>query len=74
MPKNTHYKPEIEKDLGSISYVYDFVLITYLIFSLYWVFVGKVLEMENVATFRHSDVGTSQRSNVVGKTLTNLIS
>ena len=42
-------------------YIYDFVLITFRIFSLYWVFEGKVLEIEpcrsltsrrwNVATF-----------------------
>ena len=27
-------------------YIYDFILINFLKFSLYWVFVGKVLEME----------------------------
>ena len=66
-------------------HIYDFVLITFLIFSLYWVFVGKVLEMEpcrslgeewcrnqpNVVTFQRRDVPTLRRC---GKDLTNLIS
>ena len=43
---------------GDQFHIYDFILITFIIFSLYWVFVGKVLEMEpcrspgDVATLR----------------------
>ena len=62
----------------SFIYIYDFVLIAFLIFSLYWVFAGKVLEMEpykspgeewcinklNVVTPHRLDVPKSRRSNV----------
>ena len=37
------------RDLAGVEdqfYIYDFVLITFIIFSLYWVFAGKVLEIE----------------------------
>ena len=51
-------------------YIYDFILITFLIFSLYWAFAGKVLEMEpcrspgeewcrnqlNIATLERRDI------------------
>ena len=58
----------------SFIYIYDFVLITFLIFSLYWVFVGKVLEMEPCRSLgeewckNQHNVATPQHRDVTGKT------
>ena len=55
-------------------YIYDFVLITFLIFSLYWVFVGKVLKMEPVGVLEKNGAKKSSTSRRREKNLTNLIS
>ena len=72
-PKTLITNPGFSK-IWDQFHIYDFVFITFLIFRLYWVFTGKVLEMEPCGSpgeewcKNKPDVATSQRRDVAGKT------